>query len=361
MTLASVQADHYRIALPEVLSDSTHGDISHFELVTVRLRTADGAEGMGYTYTVDSGGAAIHSLVARDLAPLLRGQDSSRIEQLWQKMWWHLHFVGRGGAGAFAIAAVDIALWDLRARRASLPMWRLLGGHDPKVPAYAGGIDLQFPLERLLRQTEDNLAKGFRAIKMKVGRSRLNEDLERVAAMRELLGTDTPLMVDANMRWRVDEAIRASRALAEHGVYWLEEPTIPDDVAGHVRIAREGALPIATGENFHTLHEFQQMIAAGGVAFPEPDLATCGGVTVWQKVAHLAEANNLPVTSHGVHDLHVHLLAAVPNRSYLEAHGFGLERFIEHPLVIEDGCALAPERPGHGVAFDWPGLEPWRA
>jgi L-alanine-DL-glutamate epimerase-like enolase superfamily enzyme len=316
---------------------------------------------MGYTYTVDSGGAAIHSLVARDLAPLLRGQDSSRIEQLWQKMWWHLHFVGRGGAGAFAIAAVDIALWDLRARRASLPLWRLLGGHDPKVPAYAGGIDLQFSLERLLRQTEDNLAKGFRAIKMKVGRSRLNEDLERVAAMRELLGTDTPLMVDANMRWRVDEAIRASRALAEHGVYWLEEPTIPDDVAGHVRIAREGALPIATGENFHTLHEFQQMIAAGGVAFPEPDLATCGGVTVWQKVAHLAEANNLPVTSHGVHDLHVHLLAAVPNRSYLEAHGFGLERFIEHPLVIEDGCALAPERPGHGVAFDWPGLEPWRA
>jgi L-alanine-DL-glutamate epimerase-like enolase superfamily enzyme len=178
--------------------------------------------------------------------------------------------------------------------------------------------------------------------------------------MRQLLGPDVPLMVDANMRWRVDEAIRASRALAEHGVYWLEEPTIPDDVAGHVRIAREGALPIATGENFHTLHEFQQMIAAGGVAFPEPDLATCGGVTVWQKVAHLAEAHNLPVTSHGVHDLHVHLLAAVPNKSYLEAHGFGLERFIEHPLVIEDGFALAPDRPGHGVTFDGAGLEPWR-
>ena len=125
---------------------------------------------MGYTYTVDSGGGAIHSLIARDLAPLLAGQDGSRIEQLWQKMWWHLHFVGRGGAAAFAVAAVDIALWDLRARRAGLPLWRLLGGHDPKVPAYAGGIDLQFPLDRLLKQTEDNLAKGFRAIKMKVGR-----------------------------------------------------------------------------------------------------------------------------------------------------------------------------------------------
>jgi L-alanine-DL-glutamate epimerase-like enolase superfamily enzyme len=361
MTLESVQADHFRIALPQVLSDSTHGDISHFELVTVRLRAADGAEGLGYTYTVDAGGAAVHSLIARDLAPMLTGQDSSRIEQLWQRMWWHLHFVGRGGLAAFAIAALDTALWDLRARRAGLPLWRLLGGHDPKVPAYAGGIDLQFPLERLLEQTEGNLAKGFRAIKMKVGRPRLGEDLARVAAMRELLGPDVPLMVDANMRWRVDEAIRASRALAAHDVYWLEEPTIPDDVAGHARIAREGPLPIATGENFHSLHEFQQMIAAGGVAFPEPDLATCGGITVWLKVAHLAEASNLPVTSHGVHDLHVHLLAAVPNRSYLEVHGFGLERFVEQPLALEDGFALAPERPGHGVRLDWAALERWRA
>jgi L-alanine-DL-glutamate epimerase-like enolase superfamily enzyme len=361
MTLASVQADHYRIPLPVVLSDSTHGDISHFELVTVRLRTADGAEGLGYSYTVGAGGAAIHSLVARDLAPLLSGQDASRIEQLWERMWWHLHFVGRGGLAAFAIAAVDTALWDLRARLAGLPLWRLLGGHDQRVPAYAGGIDLQFPLERLLEQTETNLANGFRAIKMKVGRPRLSEDLERVAAMRALLGPDVPLMVDANMRWRVDEAIRASRGLAEHNIFWLEEPTIPDDIAGHARIAREGALPIATGENFHALHEFQQMIAAGGVAFPEPDLATCGGVTVWLKVAHLAEANNLPVTSHGVHDLHVHLLAAVPNSSYLEVHGFGLERFIEQPLAIEDGFALAPDRPGHGVSLDWAELDRLRA
>ena len=361
MTLASVRADHYRIPLPVVLSDSTHGDISHFELVTVRLRTADGAEGLGYAYTVGAGGAAIHSLVTRDLAPLLSGQDGSRIEQLWERMWWHLHFVGRGGLAAFAIGAVDTALWDLRARQAGLPLWRLLGGHDQRVPAYAGGIDLQFPLERLLEQTETNLANGFRAIKMKVGRPRLGEDLARVAAMRELLGPDVPLMVDANMRWRVDEAIRASRALAGHNVFWLEEPTIPDDVAGHARIARDGALPIATGENFHTLHEFQQMIAAGGVAFPEPDLATCGGVSVWLKVAHLAEANNLPVTSHGVHDLHVHLLAAVPNSSYLEVHGFGLERFIEQPLAIEDGYALAPDRPGHGVTLDWTELERLRA
>jgi L-alanine-DL-glutamate epimerase-like enolase superfamily enzyme len=182
-----------------------------------------------------------------------------------------------------------------------------------------------------------------------------------VAAMRRHLGADFPLMVDANMRWTADQAIRAARGLAEHDVFWLEEPTIPDDVAGHARIVREGGLPIATCENLHTLWEFQQMIAAGGVTFPEPDVSNCGGITVWMKVAHLAEAFNLPVTSHGVHDIHVHLLAAVPNRSYLEAHGFGLERFVAEPMRIVEGFATAPERPGHGIALDWSALERHRA
>ncbi len=361
MTIASVQADHYRVPLPVALSDSTHGTMEAFELITVRIRDDDGAEGLGYTYTVGVGGGAMRNLIERDLRPLLEGEDQTRIEALWQKLWWSAHYVGRGGLVVHAISAIDTALWDLMAKRRSQPLWRLLGGHDPQVPAYAGGIDLEFPLDRLLRQTEDNLAKGFRAIKMKVGRARLSEDVERVAAMRALLGPDLPLMVDANMRWSADQAIRAARALAGHQVYWLEEPTIPDDVRGHVRIAREGGLPVATGENLHTIYEFQSMIGAGGVSFPEPDLSNCGGITVWLKVAHLAEAANLPVTSHGVHDLHVHLLAAVPNASYLEVHGFGLERFMAEPLRIQDGKAIAPERPGHGVELDWQALEALRA
>ena len=168
-------------------------------------------------------------------------------------------------------------------------------------------------------------------------------------------------MVDANMRWTADEAIRAARALGAHDVFWLEEPTIPDDLPGHVRIVRDGGLPVAAGENLRTIHEFKRLIDAGGVTFPEPDVSNVGGVTAWLKVAHVAEAHNLPVTSHGVHDLHVHLLAAVPNASYLEVHGFGLERFIAHPLEIRDGEATAPDRPGHGVEFDWKGLERLRA
>jgi L-alanine-DL-glutamate epimerase-like enolase superfamily enzyme len=332
-----------------------------FELITVRVSDADGAEGLGYTYTVGAGGGAMQQLIARDLAPLLEGADETRIEALWQKLWWAVHYVGRGGLAVHAISAIDTALWDLMARRRGLPLWRLLGGHDPQVPAYAGGIDLFFTLEQLLRQTDDNLAKGFRAIKMKVGRERLSEDVARVAAMRELLGPDVPLMVDANMRWSADQAIRAARAFAEHQVFWLEEPTIPDDIPGHVRILREGGLPIASGENLHSIYEFNAMIAAGGVSFPEPDLSNCGGISVWLKVARLAEAANLPVTSHGVHDLHVHLLAAVPNASYLEVHGFGLERFIAGPLRIAHGKASASERPGHGVELDWQGLEALRA
>jgi len=360
-TISSVGVDHYRIPLPVVLSDSTHGDIAEFELVTVRVRDAAGAAGLGYTYTVGRGGAAVAALIKHDLCSVLLDAEADRIEALWQRMWWAIHYGGRGGFASLAISAVDIALWDLKARRFGTPLWRLLGGHDPRVPAYAGGIDLDFSLDKLLRQTDDNLKKGFRAIKMKVGRPRLSEDLERVRAMREHLDADFPLMVDANMRWSVDEAVRAARGLSEFGVYWLEEPTIPDDVEGHRRIVRDGGLPIATGENLHTLYEFKQMIASGGVTFPEADVTNCGGVTAFIKIAHMAEAFNLPITSHGAHDITIQLLAALPNRSYLEVHGFGLERFLTHPLNLADGFATAPERPGHGVEFDWLGLEMVRA
>lgn len=357
-TITTLDVGCYHVPLPVVLSDSTHGDIHHFALVTVRVRDSDGGEGLGYTYTVGHGGRAVASVVRDDLAPLLVGQDPERTEALWQRMWWGTHYGGRGGLAALAISAVDIALWDSAARRVGKPLWRLLGGFDPHVPCYAGGIDLQFPLEKLLAQSDDFLAQGFRAIKMKVGRARLSEDVERVRAMRRKLGDGFPLMADANMGWSVDQAVAAARALAEFNLVWLEEPTIPDDVAGHARIVAQGGVPIATGENLHTLYEFQQMIRAGGVTYPEPDVSNCGGVTVFMKVCRLAEAFNLPVTSHGVHDLTVHLLAAAPNRSYLEVHGFGLDRYMAEPMRIVEGSAIAPERPGHGVSLLWDKLAP---
>src|SRR5215217_5734676 len=246
--ITSIEPGFYRIPLPTVLTDSMHGEMRAFELNTVRVRDADGAEGVGYTFTVGRNGAAIDAVLAREIPEIMNGEEADHVERLWQKAWWALHYGGRGGPTVLAISAFDMALWDLKAKRAGLPLWNYLGGFDPNVPCYAGGIDLQFPLDKLLRQTDDNLAKGFRAIKMKVGRPHLREDVERVAAMRAHLGADFPLMVDANMRWTVDEAIRACRALAPYQLVWVEEPTIPDDVAGHARIVREGGMPIATGE-----------------------------------------------------------------------------------------------------------------
>ena len=359
--IVSLETGHYRVPLPSVLTDSMHGVMRDFEIVIVRLRDREGTEGTGYTFTVGRNGGAIHDIIAREISEIVISQDADRIEWLWHRLWWDLHYGGRGGPTVLAMSAVDIALWDLKAKRAGLPLWNLLGGHDRRVPCYAGGIDLELSADELLRQTDGNLAKGFRAIKMKVGRKKLSEDVAKLAAMRDHLGAEFPLMVDANMKWTVDEAIRAARAFAPYDPLWLEEPIAPDDVAGHARVRREGGIPVAAGENLRTIWEFRHLIASGGVSFPEPDVTNCGGITAFMKIAHLAESFNLPVTSHGAHDITVHLLAAVPNRSYLEAHGFGLDRYIAEPLKIEDGMAVAPDRPGHGVSFDWAGLEAIRA
>lgn len=355
-----VRSDHYLIPLPRTLEDSMHGAMTGFEVVTARVTDSDGAEGVGYTFTCGVNGGAIADILGREMAPRVQGRDPGRIEAIWEELWWAFHYGGRGGPTVLALSALDMALWDLKAKRAGLPLWRLLGGFDARVPCYAGGIDLDLDASELVAQTHENVAKGHRAIKMKVGRDLLREDVTKMSAMREAFGPDMPLMADANMKYSVDQAIRAARAFQEFDLVWFEEPIPPDDPAGHARIAAEGGIPIASGENLRSLWDFKLAIEMG-VTFPEPDVTNCGGVTPFMKIAHLAEAFHLPVTSHGAHDITVHLLAACPNRSYLEAHGFGLDAYVETPLSIEDGHAIAPERPGHGVAFDWDKLETLRA
>lgn len=358
--IEKVRADLYVIPLETVLTDSMHGEMRGFEIITARVLDDEGAEGVGYSFTCGRNGGAVHSVLAREIAEIVAGEEASRIEHLWKKIWWATHYGGRGGPTVLAMSAFDIALWDLAAKKAGQPLWRHLGGADPQVRCYAGGIDLMLSAEELIAQTGANLARGFRAIKMKVGRDRLAEDVAKLAAMRDFLGPEFPLMLDANMKWTADQAIRAARAFAPYDPMWLEEPVEPDDIPGHARVLAEGGLPVATGENLRTLQDFRNFITAGAVSFPEPDVTNCGGVTPFMKIAKLAEAFGLPVTSHGAHDFTVHLLAAAPNASFLEAHGFGLDRFIEHPLEIRDGFAIAPERPGHGVNFDWAALETLR-
>jgi L-alanine-DL-glutamate epimerase-like enolase superfamily enzyme len=338
------------------MTDASHGVMTHFEVVLVKLQTDCGLAGRGYTYTIGYGGSAIRSLIDEAMKSILLGADANRIEEIWHRVWRRLHYVGRGGLVSFALSAVDIALWDLKAKREGLPLWKLLGGFTGDARAYAGGIDLQLGPDELVEQTRCNLQKGFRAIKIKVGRDKLSEDVERVRAVRECIGPDMPLMVDANMRYSVERAISAARKFRDFDVYWFEEPTIPDDYKGMARLATEGGLPIAAGENLHTIYEFRHTIEEAKIAFPEPDVSNIGGITNWMRVANLAYAHNLPVTSHGVHELHLHLLAAIPNASFLEVHSFGLERFIKNPPKLKDGVMQAPDAPGHGVQFDWDGL-----
>lgn len=359
--IENLKIGFYKLPLKEVLVDAMHGEHHFFEIITIEVFDGDGASGVGYSFTGGHNGGAIHDIASREIPPLVIGEDADRIEYLWNKVWWAQHYGGRGGPTVLALSALDIALWDLKAKKAGMPLWRLLGGFDPAVPCYAGGIDLHLTPDELLAQSERNIKRGFRALKMKVGRERLAEDVEKLAAMRNHFGDAFPLMVDANMKWSVAEAVRAARAFQPYHPVWLEEPIIPDDLEGHATVATEGGLPIATGENMRTIWEFRHAVTVGKVAFPEPDVTNCGGVTPFMKIAHLAEGFNLPVTSHGAHDITVHLLAAVPNRSYLEAHGFGLDDFVDEPVQIVDGNAIAPDRPGHGVVFDWKSLEKLRA
>lgn len=358
-TIERVEASLYRLPLPTALSDSAHGLMPDFELVVVDVTDSDGVSGTGYTYTVGRGGGAVHSLVG-EAADLLVGRDPDAIGQRWLDLWHGLHWGGRGGPAMLAISAFDVALWDAKARRFDTPLWRLLGGVDPAVPTYAGGIDLEFSLPQLIEQADGFLESGFRAIKMKVGRPHLREDVERAHAMREHLGDDFPLMVDVNMGWSVDNAVVAARALREVNLVWLEEPISPDDPFGHVRVLRDGGVPIATGENLHSPYEFAHLMRLGGVSYPEPDVTNVGGITAFRQVAETAASFNLPVTSHGAHDVSVHLLAAARNGSYLETHGFSLDPYIEEPLEMVEGCAIAPDRPGTGIAFDRSALSRYR-
>ncbi len=360
MKIERIETTLYRIPLATPVEAASHGVMSEFDLVAVRLTDSGGGDGCGYTVLNAGHGDAIVPIIRNVFSMILLDEDPRCIERMWTRMWRSHHYSGRGGLVSFAIAAADVALWDLRARNLGEPLWRLLGGHSPAVRAYAGNIDLNFPQEKLLEGVQRSLDAGYRSIKMRLGKPSLQEDVARVTAVRELVGPGTELMADANEAWRPDQAMRAFQALRAFDLIWIEEPIRPDDYAGYAHLRAHGGVRIAAGENLHSVAEFTALISARGVDFPEPDLTTCGGITPWMKIAHLAEAHGLPVTSHGAHEVHVHLLAAVPNAAYLEVHGFGLEKYIAQPLQMKDGLAIAPDRPGHGIDFDWKGLDRYR-
>lgn len=353
-----VETAYYRLPL-EAMGDAGHGTIDSEELITVKVH-ADGLTGHGYAYTIGRGGRAVQALIEHDLAPLLHGQEAAAVETLWERMWSRLLYVGRGGLASFAIAALDIALWDLRGLREGRPLYALLGGQARAIPAYGSGVDLPKPLEALLRQVDGFIERGFPGVKIKLGRPEVGEDEARVAAVRRRIGDAVDLMVDANMAWTVAEALARGQRLREYRPFWFEEPLIPEDVEGHARLARELSLPIAVGESLHSPHEFARYIAAGAVGVVQIDPVTNGGITASIKALALADAAGLPTSSHYTDELSAHLLCASRNPIYLEKHAFALDPYLAAPQVVEGGRVRPTETPGTGLRFNEARLAPYR-
>ena len=295
----------------------------------------------------------------------LIGNDPLNNEALWHAMW-RPKLVGRRGISTRIIAGIDIALWDIKGKVANRPVYKLLGGYSNTVPVYiAGGYYEEGKgLSDLAEEMEKSVSLGANAIKMKIGGATINEDVERVRVVREAVGQNVKLMVDANCAYRYYEAIEIARKMEPYDIFWFEEPVNPDDYQGHKLISQATAIPIATGENEYTRYGFRDLIENRCAAIIQPDALIMGGITEFMKVAALAQAHDLPVAPHGNQDVHVHLVSAVPNGLTVEYYRDSTDpmwgKMFKDTLSVNDGSVSPPDRPGLGIELNEEQLAPYR-
>lgn len=338
------------------IADSTHS-ITHWGAPGVAIHTDSGHVGYGFsgTHAHLPTDRLIVDCIVHSFRPLLIGENPLQVRALWEKLYHRseIYWVGRAGITHLALGAIDIALWDLKARHAQQPLWKLLGG-SPIKPVEAYNTDggwLNWPLDQLVsdcrRMVEED---GFRAVKIKVGSPAPSTDLKRIEAVRRALGPDIRIMADANGTWTLPQAIQTGSRLTDYDVVWIEEPIAFDDLDGHRRLAETITTPIAMGEQLYLASQFRDFIQHGAVHYVQPDIVRLAGITEWWQVADLAHSFDLPVVPHvgDMCQVHQHLCFAHPACSLLEYIPW-LAPWMKHPAQVEGGFYVAPEVPGAGT------------
>ena len=332
-------------------SDAIQSFVSQ-ETPILRVTDAEGAVGTGYCYTIGTGGPSIMALLKHTLAPALIGREADEIERIWRDLLFLTHATSVGAITALALAAIDTALWDLRCIKAGLPLHRMAGGAQSRIPLYTteGGW-LHLEAGALVQDALRAKAAGFGGVKIKIGRAHVSEDVARLTAVRDAVGPAFEIMTDANQCFTVDEAIRRARCLTPLDIAWIEEPLPADDLSGHQRLSHATTIPVAVGESIYSPQHFREYLQRGACSIVQVDVARIGGITPWLKVAHLAETFNVPVCPHFLMELHVSLCAAVPNARWVE-YIPQLDSLTTSPMRIKDGHAIPSDAPGLGIAWD---------
>ena len=338
--------------IPKVVRTDAIQAFTKQETPVVRITTDDGVVGTGYAYTVGTGGSAVVRMIVDELAPKLIGRDPAWIEQIWKDLFFHVHANAVGATVSLSLAAVDLGLWDIRCQRAGEPLWRLAGGAQQRVPLYSteGGW-LNLTASELVDNALEAKDQGFLGCKVKVGKPSAAEDVVRLQAVREAVGEEFAVMVDANQAFTVSEAIRRARLFEPMNLEWFEEPLPAEDLHGHSRLCASTSLPIAIGESLYHPSHFREYLASDACSIVQVDVARIGGITPWLKVAHLAETFNVSVCPHYLMEIHVSLCAAVPNAQWVE-YIPQLTDLTTGAMRFEDGHAHPPDAPGLGIAWD---------